>query len=248
MKIKVGLIVEFNPFHNGHINYINKVKELFPEGVLIAAMSGDVVQRGELSIDSFTSRKEAGIKHGIDVVLEIPPYYTLNNANIFARGAIEQLHKFGVSDIVFGSEINNIEELQRLSEIVLSDGFDEKVLSRVKEIQSYPKAFEEVLGVKLNSNDILGLAYIVEGKKIDPKIKFHSILRDDVNYLSATKIRAMILEDKDVSSYMPYKVLNPINMDDYMYLFRMKLNMPLNAATDEVKYLSKKIKGYHGDS
>lgn len=99
-----GIIVEYNPFHNGHIHHIEKARELTQCDLLIAVMSPHFVQRGEPSIVNKWVRTDAAIRHGVDLVLELPTHLVLQSAEIFARSAISILKRAGVDTIVYGSE------------------------------------------------------------------------------------------------------------------------------------------------
>ena len=107
MKV-LGLIVEYNPFHQGHLYHINKAKQLIKPDVTIVIMSGHFVQRGEPAISNKWTRAGVAIKNGIDLVIELPFVYSVQSADYFAQGAIELLAKLKVTDIVFGSECGNI--------------------------------------------------------------------------------------------------------------------------------------------
>ena len=108
MKI-LGLIVEYNPFHQGHLYHLNKAKELINPDITIVIMSSHFVQRGEPAISDKWTRAKVAIKNGVDLVIELPFVYSVQSADYFAKGAIEVLHKLNVTDIVFGSESGNID-------------------------------------------------------------------------------------------------------------------------------------------
>ena len=109
--MKIGIICEYNPFHNGHLYHINKIKELYPNSTLILVMSGNVTERGELSILNKWEKTEIALTHGIDLVIELPFVFSTQGADIFSYGAIKILKTLNVDTIVFGSESNNKEEL-----------------------------------------------------------------------------------------------------------------------------------------
>ena len=107
MKI-LGLIVEYNPFHNGHIYHIQKTQSLDQFDYTIAVMSSSFVQRGEPAIIDKWKRSQIAIEYGVDLVIELPFVYACQSADYFAKGAIELLAKIGVTDICFGSENGDI--------------------------------------------------------------------------------------------------------------------------------------------
>ncbi|HLQ72235.1 MAG TPA: nucleotidyltransferase family protein, partial [Bacillota bacterium] len=99
-----GLIVEYNPFHNGHLFHIEKAKEISQAECIVAVMSGPFLQRGEPSIIDKYHRTMAALENGVDVVVELPFPYAVESSHLFAVGSVKTLHKIGVSSICFGSE------------------------------------------------------------------------------------------------------------------------------------------------
>ena len=160
----VGVIVEYNPFHNGHKLHLDKINERDSESVKIAVMSGDFVQRGEPAIINRWKRAEIALKNGIDIVVELPCFYSCQSAEIFARGAVGILDELQCKEIIFGSETSNIEELKKIASLEESEIFKEKIKEFLKSGESYPnahsKALKEVSGKEQNSlsNDILELS------------------------------------------------------------------------------------------
>ena len=108
MKI-LGLIVEYNPFHNGHIYHIQQAKKITNSDYVIAVMSSSFVQRGEPAIIDKWTRSKIAVDYGVDLVIELPFVYACQSADYFAKGAIDLLHAMGVTDICFGSENGNIQ-------------------------------------------------------------------------------------------------------------------------------------------
>lgn len=102
--IATGIVVEYNPFHNGHIHHINKSKELTSCDVLIAVMSPHFVQRGQPSFIDKWSRTQSALEHGVDIVIELPSYYALQSADYFAKAAITLLSHMEIDHLVYGVE------------------------------------------------------------------------------------------------------------------------------------------------
>ena len=98
----LGIIVEYNPFHNGHIYHIQRSKTITKCDYTIAVMSSSFVQRGEPAIIDKWTRSRLAIEFGVDIVLELPFVYACQSADYFAKGAIDLLHAIGVTDICFG--------------------------------------------------------------------------------------------------------------------------------------------------
>jgi len=170
MKI-AGIVTEYNPFHQGHIHHITLTRRITDCDVLIAVMSGNFVQRGEPAVIDKWQRTEAALTHGVDLVIELPFAYAVQSAKQFAEASIGILALAGVTDIVFGSETNNLEELKEFAAMPINvNAFKEKMKSGA----GYPAAY----GLSTASyfpNDILGIAYLkaMEGTDIIP----HTIQR-----------------------------------------------------------------------
>lgn len=214
----VGVVVEYNPFHNGHKLHLDKIDEIDSESVKIAVMSGDFVQRGEPAIINRWKRAEIALKNGIDIVVELPVFYACQSAEIFARGAVGILNELHCKQIIFGSETSNIEELKKIASLEENKFFKEKIKEFLKNGESYPnahsKALKEINGKEQNSlsNDILGIEYIKGinywNSKIEPiailreKVGYHSTETED-NIASATAIRKFLKGKENIEKYLP---------------------------------------------
>ena len=206
-KNVVGLVVEYNPFHNGHLHHIQEIDKLFEDNIKIAVMSGDFVQRGEPSLLNKFEKTKVALSHGIDIVIELPAFYSCQSAEIFARGSVNILDKLSCSHIVFGSESNDLDKLKRIATISLTKEFELSLKEFLAEGFSYPTAFSKALfDEKLGSNDTLALEYLKAIKVLNSKIIPHSIKREKTgyyddekeNFASASYIRKKILSlDKD---------------------------------------------------
>ncbi len=223
----VGIIVEYNPLHNGHLHHIQETRRLSNCDYLICVMSGNFMQRGEPAIlDKFTRTKLA-LENGIDMVVELPFVFTVQNADIFAYTSVSILHELGVDEIYFGSETGDIKELQDIGEILSSDAYNHLVKEYMSTGNSYPTSSDLAMK-QLSSttsfdlpNNILGIQYLLAGKKLSSTITFHTIKRVSTNYYdditektfiqSATAIRKAILLQKDVSDFVPTSVNEALN-------------------------------------
>lgn len=193
-----GIITEYNPFHNGHRYHINKTRKLTNCDVLVCVMSPNFVQRGEPAICDKWLRAKTAVLNGCDIVLELPFAYATQSAKQFAEGAVRTLQLAEVQDIVFGSEIDDIQTLKKISNIDVSQYKDlmEEGLSPVK-------AYETIYG-SMNANDILGLNYIqaMEGTNIIPlSIKRTNDYHEGTingNIASATAIRNAYHHHQDI--------------------------------------------------
>ena len=202
-KNVIGLIVEYNPFHNGHLHHIQEIDRLFEDNIKIAVMSGDYVQRGEPSLINKFEKTKIALSQGVDIVIELPAFYSTQSAEIFAKGSINLLNKLSCSHIVFGSESNDLEKLKRIATISMTKEFELSLRKFLAEGFSYPTAFSKALfDEKLGSNDILALEYLKAIKKINSKIEPYSIQREKTgyyddekdNFASATHIRKILLD------------------------------------------------------
>ena len=202
-KNVVGLIVEYNPFHNGHLHHIQEIDRLFEDNIKIAVMSGDYVQRGEPSLINKFEKTKIALSQGVDIVIELPAFYSTQSAEIFAKGSVNLLNKLSCSHIVFGSESNDLDKLKRIATISLTKEFELSLREFLAEGFSYPTAFSKALfDEKLGSNDILALEYLKAIKAINPKIEAYCIKREKTgyyddekdNFASATHIRKILLD------------------------------------------------------
>ena len=202
-KNVIGLIVEYNPFHNGHLHHIQEIDRLFEDNIKIAVMSGDYVQRGEPSLINKFEKTKIALSQGVDIVIELPAFYSTQSAEIFAKGSINLLNKLSCSHIVFGSESNDLEKLKRIATISMTKEFELSLRKFLAEGFSYPTAFSKALfDEKLGSNDILALEYLKAIKAINPKIEAYCIKREKTgyyddekdNFASATHIRKILLD------------------------------------------------------
>ena len=202
-KNVIGLIVEYNPFHNGHLHHIQEIDRLFEDNIKIAVMSGDYVQRGEPSLINKFEKTKIALSQGVDIVIELPAFYSTQSAEIFAKGSINLLNKLSCSHLVFGSESNDLEKLKRIATISMTKEFELSLRKFLAEGFSYPTAFSKALfDEKLGSNDILALEYLKAIKAINPKIEAYCIKREKTgyyddekdNFASATHIRKILLD------------------------------------------------------
>ena len=240
----VGIIAEYNPFHNGHLYHIEKVKEMFPNSPIILVLGGNFTERGDISILDKWEKTAIAIKNGIDLVVELPFPFSCASADIFAKGSIDILNYLGVTDLVFGSESDDIEGIKKIVETELSNpDFDNLVQVYLRMGYNYPtslsKALEDITGdcFKL-PNDILGISYVKAIYSNNYKITPHTIKRtndyhskelNNMSINSATSIREALLNNKDIKDSVPsitYTYLKDKKipkLDDYFNLLKYKI-------------------------
>ena len=139
----VGLILEANPYHNGHQYLVNKAKTLFKDSPLIAVTSTSFTMRGEISLISKFEKTKTLLNEGIDLVLELPISSTLQSADYFAYNTVSTLHKLGVTNIVVGSENNDIKLLEYYYEFTSSNEFKKLFKDNLSLNLSYKATFEK---------------------------------------------------------------------------------------------------------
>ena len=234
MKV-IGLIAEYNPFHNGHLYQINKIKELYPDSIVIAVVSSSFTQRGDISILDKWEKATICLNSNIDIVIELPFVFATQSSDIFAKGAVQLLEKLNIDTLVFGTETDNIDWLKEVAELQLNNkNYDIKVKHYLDNGLNYPtatnKAVYELTGYKVDSpNDLLALSYIKQIKKDNKNIDIVNIKRTisyhttetKENITSATNIRNKLINNESIDSLVPYTNINlyKISMNNlYSYL------------------------------
>lgn len=223
-----GIIVEYNPLHNGHLYHINKTKELTNCDGLICVMSGNFAQRGiPSSIDKWTKTKMA-LDNGVDLVIELPTIYSVSSAEFFSYGSVSLLNSLGiVNNICFGSEHGDINDIYNIANILLQEPIEFKSLLKTYLSKGivYPQARANALYDYLiysnmdisnllldkflnSSNNILGIEYCKSLIKLNSSIKPFTLKREGASYnsnllhneySSATAIRKYVKENGSLS-------------------------------------------------
>lgn len=236
----IGIIAEYNPFHNGHLYHLNKIKELYPEHIIVLVMSGNFSQRGDVSIINKWKKTEIAKELGIDLIIELPFPFATQSADYFSYGAITILEYLQVEKVIFGSESDNIKDLETIVEAELNnEDFDKLVKIYSKFGNNYPTALslalEDLTGKKITTpNDLLGISYIKAIKKNNYKIIPETIKRTSSyhnesleEHSSATAIRKALKENKDVKEYIPIETHNKLTnlhfIEDYFTLLKYKI-------------------------
>ena len=122
----VGIICEYNPFHNGHLYHIKKIKEMYPEYVIVCVMNGNFTQRGDFSLTDKYEKTMVALNY-VDLVIELPFVFGTQSADIFTKGSADILNKLGVDAFVFGSESNDINKLKNIVQIQNSLEYNKKI-------------------------------------------------------------------------------------------------------------------------
>lgn len=237
---KIGIIAEFNPFHNGHRYFIDEIKNKYPDSIIILVMSGNFTQRGDSSLINKWDKTFIALNNIIDLVIELPTIYTIQSADTFAYASIKILSLLKVDYVIFGSESNDIDMLKNMAKEQLSDEYNNKVKIELKKGINFPTALNNALSKKIKTpNDILGLSYVKEIIKQNSNIIPLTIKRTndyhnkELNNIitSATSIRENI--NNDVSKYVPvitnkYLKNNISITDNYFNLLKYKIISEIN--------------------
>lgn len=215
----LGIIAEYNPFHNGHMYHLQKAKEQSGAQYCICVMSGNFVQRGNTSIVNKWKKAEMALLNGVDLVIELPTIYSVASAEGFSLGAIKLLNNLKIVDAIsFGTETSDFAELNNISSIVNEEPMKYKSIlnSELKKGLSFPKARENALMLYLNDNkrydnilntpnNILAIEYLKALKKIKSTIQPIPVKREKVYYndnvivdefASATAIRKLLKNEE----------------------------------------------------
>lgn len=235
--MNIGIICEYNPFHFGHIYHLDKIKESYPDSNIILVMSGNITQRGEISLINKWDKALLALKYGVNLVVELPSIFC-QSADIFAKGAISVLNELKVDKIVFGSELNDKDILIKLANAQLSDNYEALVQKYSKE-NSYPTAcnlaLKKLTDLEINTpNDLLGLSYTKEILKNNYQIDIVTIKRTNDYHSknlhkisSATSIREALKNDIDISLYVPKEVMESIDkrfqLENYFPFLKYKI-------------------------
>lgn len=213
---KIGIICEYNPFHNGHMYHIEKIKEMYPESLIVLVMSSSFTERGDISILNKWEKTEIALHYGIDLVIELPFVFSSQSADIFAKGAINILKELRVDILVFGSESNDPQKLIDIAKIQLENKeYDNIVKQYLDKGENYPTAMSKALSNICKDtitlpNDILGLSYTKEILKQNANIEIVTIKRTNDFHnkelnnkiVSASAIRNN-LNDENLNNYVP---------------------------------------------
>ena len=201
----VGIVAEYNPFHNGHKYHIEQTKKKLNCNCVVAVMSGNFTQRGDTAVFDMYKRAETAVQNGIDLVLAIPPQLVLQSAQYYAYNAVYILNSLSKIDYIsFGSEIGDIEKLK--SEIDINPDFSDNIKTGV----TYAKAIStEILK---EPNNTLAVEYLRALRRLNSNMIPFTIKRNKVthnsqntveSFASASLLRSMLKNKEDITSFVP---------------------------------------------
>lgn len=230
----LGIVVEYNPMHNGHVYHLQQSKKVSNCDAVVAVMSGHFLQRGEPALTDKWSRTDMALANGVDLVLELPVAYAVQPAEWFAYGAVATLQATGVVDaLCFGSELGDVEPFLRAADILVNEpsGFTDQLQEHLKAGLTYPAAYAAAAGQAMTAsrtspssseavdwmaqpNNSLGLHYVMALRRLNSVIKPHTIARTQAGYhdteapegsiASATAIRRLWTEEGTLETCAQY--------------------------------------------
>lgn len=223
----VGIIAEYNPFHNGHLYQLQQVKQRFPHSVIVVAMSGNYLQRGEPACLDKWTRAQSALLNGADVVVELPVRASVQPADVFARWGVRILANLGVSTLAFGAEHAEYDFASLATQTAAVRG------NFAVHDQSYAATYQQAIAAKVGypidqPNDVLGLAYAKANNELARPLRLAPIQRRNAAYLdanlaagsiaSATAIRRAWQNGKfaDICRYVPPETTRALRQNAFV--------------------------------
>ena len=257
MSKVVGIIAEYNPFHNGHSYHIQNTKAQTGADFVVAVMTGNFTQRGNTSVINKWEKTKMALNGDADLVIELPTIYSVSSAENFANGAVKILNELGIVDTIsFGMEADDVSTLNNIANVLVNEPPEYKAIleHELGKGNSFPKARENALMMYLNdikryanvvkgSNNILAIEYLKALKKQKSSIVPFGVKREKVyynstkiidEYASATGIRNLLLHNQleEVRKVVPAKsysiLLNNLRQGTYV--------LDIIAYNDEIIY------------
>lgn len=234
MKV-CGVVAEYNPFHNGHLYQLKEARKKTGADVLVVAMSGNFLQRGEPAIIDKWERAAVALKYGADIVVEIPAAFSVQPADLYAKGGIEILFHMGIEALSFGSESGNGSDFYQAASVFLDNEkkINELFQKEQKQKLTYARNMSDILlnhfpEIRLDltqPNNMLGFAYAKELLKSQYPIEIETILRKNSHYhdsqvstdneiASATAIRNLLFTNHNwqQAEILPF----PFETEEYL--------------------------------
>lgn len=225
----VGLVVEYNPFHNGHLHHVKEAKRTTHSDIAVAVMSGQFLQRGEPALVDKWHRTKMALASGVDVVIELPYVFSTAQASSFASGAVQLLEAMQCTTLAFGSEQGSIEPFLNSYHLIENnrEQYDAIIKENIQLGKSYPQAlfvaYEQLKQLYPNAyvdlaqpNNILGFHYVEAALQLHCKMQpstiqriaagYHDSINTDSNIASATGIRQALFNGQSlqqVAHYLP---------------------------------------------
>ena len=251
MNKVVGIVAEYNPFHNGHKYQIEKIREKYKDATIIVVCSSSFTQRGDTSILNKFDKAKVALNNGVNLVVELPYVYSTQSSDIFASAAIKILNYLKVDTICFGTERDSVGDIKKCAITQLDEPkYNEIVREELELGVNYPtalnKALKKLIDIEITEpNDLLALSYVKEIIKNQYNIEIFNIKRTndfhdiDSNEMivSASNIRNKLINNIDIKGKVPndvYKILKNIKFNNKYFEF---LKYKINSENDLEKYL-----------
>ena len=247
----IGIIAEYNPFHNGHLYQIKKIREKYKDATIVVVSSSSFTQRGEISLLNKFDKTKVALNNGVDLVIELPYVYSTQSSDIFASAAIKILNYLKINTLCFGTERDNIDDIKICAQTQLNNPeYDILVKKYLNDGFNYPTALNKALKSLVNieitePNELLALSYIKEiiSNKLNIDIfnikrtnDYHDIESNE-SIVSASNIRNKLINNIDIKDKVPsdvYDILKNIKFNNKYFEF---LKYKINSESDLEKYL-----------
>lgn len=254
----VGIIAEYNPFHNGHQYQLTQAKELAGADYAVVVLSGDFTQRGTPALVSKYARCEMALLGGADLVLELPVCFSLGSAEYFARGAVTLLDSLGVNALCFGSECGNLSSLKLAADILYREPEDYKrlLLQHQKDGMSFPAARSLALSEYIENasgktsaagtsvtellqspNNILGIEYIKALLMRNSAMEIYTLFRQGTGYLDTALpdgfFCSALAARRAIEQGMPLSSLATFLPEDTLQILERELQMGFPVTADD---------------
>ena len=252
-----GIIVEYNPMHNGHLYHIQQAKKLSGADTVIAVMSGNFLQRGEPAILDKWTRTEIALKNGVDLVIELPFFSAVQSADYFAKGGVALLQALRCESMCFGTDGSKKLDYARFGEqhMLKKEQIDALFQQTKNKGMSYPQQMTHIYREVFpewpldfsSPNHILGMSYAKENAYYDTPMLIYGIQREgsgyhesDIqreNFASATSIRKAMLDGRvdSIASKVPELTYKGLQKESLVYWEKLwpYLNYQLTSQTPE---------------
>ena len=247
----IGIVAEYNPFHNGHLYQIKKIREKYKDATIVVVSSSSFTQRGEISLLNKFDKTKVALNNGVDLVIELPYVYSTQSSDIFASAAIKILNYLKINTLCFGTERDNIDDIKICAQTQLNNPeYDILVKKYLSDGFNYPTALNKALKSLVNieitePNELLALSYIKEiiSNKLNIDIfnikrtnDYHDIESNE-SIVSASNIRNKLINNIDIKDKVPsdvYDILKNIKFNNKYFEF---LKYKINSESDLEKYL-----------
>lgn len=232
----IGIIGEYNPFHNGHLYHIKEIKKRYPNSLLLLVLNGYFLQRGEVSVLTKEDKTRLSLLHGVDLVVSLPVVYGTQAADVFSEKALFLLNQFQVQKVIFGSECHDIKKITRIASVQLEENFNGKVQNHLKTGINYPTALAKSIDedMQYTPNDLLGISYAKAVIKNSFPISLETIkrtndyhdLKSNEKIISASNIRNKLKSNQDITTFVPKccpPLIKKVNQNTLFLLIKSKI-------------------------